>query len=90
MFAPFAFLANVASEALLLVASASPASPAQVPLDVGRSTAQGSSRFYDVQVCSQIASSMSLRTDDTVPRRAQAHRGGRGNTVENTLPSFAW
>ena len=58
MFAPFAFLANVASEALLLVASASPASPAQVPLDVGRSTAQGSSRFYDVQVRGQIASSM--------------------------------
>jgi hypothetical protein len=20
----------------------------------------------------------------------QAHRGGRGNTIENTLPSFAW
>ena len=20
----------------------------------------------------------------------QAHRGGRGNTVENTLPAFAW
>ncbi|TBU34888.1 PLC-like phosphodiesterase [Dichomitus squalens] len=68
MFAPFAFLANVASEALLLVASAAPVAPTQIPLDAARSTAQGYSRFYDVQ----------------------AHRGGRGNTVENTLPSFAW
>jgi hypothetical protein len=24
------------------------------------------------------------------PYDVQAHRGGRGNTVENTLPSFAW
>ncbi|KAG8220003.1 hypothetical protein J3R82DRAFT_1011 [Butyriboletus roseoflavus] len=24
------------------------------------------------------------------PYDVQAHRGGRGNTVESTLPSFAW
>ncbi|RPD58375.1 PLC-like phosphodiesterase [Lentinus tigrinus ALCF2SS1-6] len=61
MFAPLAFLANLASEAMLIVAS-----PAQQPLSSG--ALQRHDRFYDVQ----------------------AHRGGRGNTVENTLPSFAW
>ncbi|OBZ79244.1 Cytochrome b-c1 complex subunit Rieske, mitochondrial [Grifola frondosa] len=61
MFAPFALLANFASEALLILAS-----PAQAPLDPPLRL--GHARFFDVQ----------------------AHRGGRGNTVENTLPSFAW
>lgn len=42
---------------------------------------------YDVQVCiSSLTASIRL-TQDT-PQ--QAHRGGRGNTVESTLPSFAW
>ncbi|KAI0666304.1 PLC-like phosphodiesterase [Trametes maxima] len=59
MFAPLAVLANLASEAFMILAS-----PAQQPLG----PAASHRRFYDVQ----------------------AHRGGRGNTVENTLPSFAW
>ncbi|KAI0651497.1 PLC-like phosphodiesterase [Trametes meyenii] len=59
MFAPLAVLANLASEAFVILAS-----PAQQPLGAAASHR----RFYDVQ----------------------AHRGGRGNTVENTLPSFAW
>lgn len=71
MFAPFAFLANVASEALLLFASALPATPAQLPLDVSRSTAQDYSRFYDVQVCHQIALSMPYVL---ITRRHVAHR----------------
>ncbi|KAH9945626.1 PLC-like phosphodiesterase [Amylocystis lapponica] len=37
-------------------------------------SASGHRRFYDIQ-----ATMTSI-----------AHRGGRGNTVENTLPSFAW
>ncbi|KAI8983416.1 PLC-like phosphodiesterase [Trametes punicea] len=59
MFAPFALVANLASEVFLSLAS-----PAQRPLGSPASY----QRFYDVQ----------------------AHRGGRGNTIENTLPSFAW
>ncbi|KAI0762738.1 PLC-like phosphodiesterase [Fomes fomentarius] len=62
MFAPITFLANFASEALLILAS--PTEPRAVTAVQG----QSHGRFYDVQ----------------------AHRGGRGNTVENTLPSFAW
>lgn len=48
MLAPIAFLANLASDALLLVVSAS---PAQHPLNVSPSTALRHNRFYDVQVC---------------------------------------
>ncbi|KAI0374531.1 PLC-like phosphodiesterase [Pilatotrama ljubarskyi] len=59
MFAPLALVANLASEAFMILAS-----PAQRPL----APAASHRRFFDVQ----------------------AHRGGRGNTVENTLPSFAW
>ena len=43
MFAPLAFLANIASEAMLIVAS-----PAQRPLD--SAVLQRHDRFYDVQV----------------------------------------
>ncbi|KAH9891050.1 PLC-like phosphodiesterase [Cubamyces lactineus] len=59
MFAPFALVANLASEVFLSLAS-----PAQRPL----TTSTSYHKFFDVQ----------------------AHRGGRGNTIENTLPSFAW
>ncbi|KAI9059675.1 PLC-like phosphodiesterase [Trametes sanguinea] len=59
MFAPFALVANLATDVYMTLAS-----PAQRPLLASTSY----HRFYDVQ----------------------AHRGGRGNTVENTLPSFAW
>ncbi|CDO72741.1 hypothetical protein BN946_scf184990.g24 [Trametes cinnabarina] len=59
MFAPFALVANLASDVYMILAS-----PTQAPLTA--STSYHS--LYDVQ----------------------AHRGGRGNTIENTLPSFAW
>ena len=58
MLAPIAFLANLASDALLLVVSAS---PAQRPISVPQSTVQRHSRYYDVQVCWKITSSMRFR-----------------------------
>ncbi|KAI0359009.1 PLC-like phosphodiesterase [Trametes cingulata] len=59
MFAPVAVVANLISDAFMILAS-----PAQRPLG----PVVSHRRFFDVQ----------------------AHRGGRGNTIENTLPSFAW
>ncbi|OCH88607.1 PLC-like phosphodiesterase [Obba rivulosa] len=61
MFGPVSIWANLANQALSILAF-----PAQVSLD--RPSQLSNHRFFDVQ----------------------AHRGGRGNTVENTLPSFAW
>jgi len=56
-------------------------SPTQDPLSVN-----SNKKFYDVQVhipCSPGSRLFSLAV-------SQAHRGGRGNTVESILPSFAW
>ena len=72
------FLAN---QALLLVAL-----PAQERL--ARWIPQ--SRFYDVQVRQPIVSKLRACCLTRRVFRPQGHRGGRGNTVENTLPSFAW
>ncbi len=81
MFAPLAFLANLASEAMLIVAS-----PAQRPLD--SAALQRHDRFYDVQVSRD--NFLDAYSYSSLLPLSQAHRGGRGNTVENTLPSFAW
>ena len=80
MFAPFALVANLASEVFLSLAS-----PAQRPLAPSTSY----HRFFDVQV-RRDRFPASFYVLICVVHRGQAHRGGRGNTIENTLPSFAW
>lgn len=56
------------------------ASPAQETFVV-------SNKPYDIQVRFFLFSLTSARFSRSP---AQAHRGGRGNTVESTLPSFGW
>ena len=73
MFAPLAFLANIASEAMLIVAS-----PAQRPLD--SAVLQRHDRFYDVQVRTDslvdaFTYSSPLSTTRTgTPRRSREYR----------------
>lgn len=79
------FAASVVCAFQALVPVAASLSPSQDVLDqTGR---RPGGEIYDIQVCrftSLIRSLLNIFND------AQAHRGGRGNTVENTLPSFAW
>ncbi|KAG6381387.1 hypothetical protein JVT61DRAFT_5801 [Boletus reticuloceps] len=56
------------------------ASPAQ-------ETFVSNNKPYDVQVCIYFLL-VDQRPLHKIP--SQAHRGGRGNTVENTVQSFAW
>ena len=45
----------------------------------------GNGRFFDVQVLEAFIQHLRIIFNG----RVQAHRGGRGNTIENTLPAFA-
>ena len=46
----------------------------------------GHNRFFDIQVRKWTCIALCLVADIGY----QAHRGGRANTIESTLPSFAW
>jgi hypothetical protein len=74
------------TDVLSLFAIAVSASPAQGPISIPRK--QPSTKYFDIQVAFRFPVAL-LRLVLTAIT-FQAHRGGRGNTIENTLPSFAW